>query len=145
MALPSAPGPGVATTGLGAGAPAYYEIGEPTGDFAGQPPKGVMMVIHGGGWSLHGPGAVASMRSRADRWRAEGWRTLNVGYRPCADSVQDVRWFYDRARELWNTAGPFCVMGSSAGGHLALMLAASRPGVACAIAHAGPTPSLIHI
>ena len=43
-----APGPGVKTNGLGAGAPVYYEIGAPTGSFAGVAPKGIMLVIHGG-------------------------------------------------------------------------------------------------
>ena len=32
------------------GAPAYYEVGLPTGAYAGQAPRGAMLVIHGGGW-----------------------------------------------------------------------------------------------
>ena len=44
---PSPPGDGVSTTGLPSGAPAYYEVGEPTGAYQGQAPKGVMLVIHG--------------------------------------------------------------------------------------------------
>src|SRR4051794_12887640 len=67
---------GVSTTSLGSGAPAYYEVGEPTGDYAGQTPKGVMLVIHGGGWFTVGGHAVETMRPEADRWRARGWRTL---------------------------------------------------------------------
>ena len=52
---------GVSTNHPGfAGAPAYYEVGLPTGAYAGQPPRGVMLVIHGGGWSP--PGSVACRR-----------------------------------------------------------------------------------
>src|SRR3954470_19479912 len=47
--------PGVTSDGLGA-MPAYYELGAPTGPHAGQPPKGVMLVIHGGGWWRVGKG-----------------------------------------------------------------------------------------
>src|SRR5205807_4742121 len=35
---------GVSTTGLGASAPAYYEVGEPSGAYAGQSPKGIMLI-----------------------------------------------------------------------------------------------------
>jgi hypothetical protein len=37
-----------------AGAPAYYEVGTPSGAFEGRSPVGVMMVVHGGGWSVTG-------------------------------------------------------------------------------------------
>jgi acetyl esterase/lipase len=134
-----APVTGVNTTALGSGAPAYYEIGQPTGDFAGRAPKGVMVIIHGGGWVSGGPGALAAMRGDADRWRARGWRTLNVSYRPCSDSLTDVLWFYDQARRLWGDSLPYCAMGASAGGHLALALAAVRDGVDCVIDQSGPT------
>src|SRR5205085_8689213 len=36
--------PGLNTTRLGPGAPAYYEVGTPTGIFGGQPARGVMMI-----------------------------------------------------------------------------------------------------
>ena len=135
----SAPAGDVSTDGLGAGAPAYYEIGEPTGAYAGQAPKGVMLVIHGGGWYSTGAGHVARMRPDADRWRARGWRTLSVTYRGCRASLSDVQWFYDRAVESWGDQLPYCALGSSAGGHLALMLAASRQTLDCAVDQAGPT------
>jgi acetyl esterase/lipase len=134
----SAPGSGISTTALGSAAPAYYELGEPTGSFAGNAPKGVMLIIHGGGWYSVGPGDVAAARPEADRWRSRGWRTLNITYRPCAQSFADVQWFYDRARTLWGSALPYCASGASAGGHLALLLAAARSSVACVISEAGP-------
>jgi acetyl esterase/lipase len=133
------PGPGVSTSGLPSGAPAYYEIGEPTGAYDGQPPKGVMLIIHGGGWEMVGPAYVGYERADADRWRARGWRTLNIDYRACNSSFADVQWFYDQARQLWGTGMPYCALGESAGGHLALMLAASRQSVACVVDEAGPT------
>jgi dienelactone hydrolase len=134
-----APPAGVSTTGLPSGAPAYYEVGEPTGEYEGQAPKGVMLVIHGGGWSVVGGYNVQKVRPEADRWRARGWRTLNITYHSCSQSIADVKWFYDAARTTWGTSMPYCATGQSAGAHLSLLLAASRPTVNCVIAEAGPT------
>lgn len=130
---------GVSTTAMGPGAPAYYEVGEPTGAYAGQAPKGIMLIINGGGWYLNGPGMVASNRQDADYWRAAGWRTVNLTYRPCSQSFGDVTWFYDQARALWGSSLPYCALGASAGGNLALMLAAARSTVSCVISEGGPT------
>jgi len=130
---------GVSTTTFGSSAPAYYEVGEPTGAFAGLPPKGVMLIINGGGWFMNGPGMVSAGRSDADYWRALGWRTVNLTYRPCSQSFSDVLWFYDQARALSGSGLPYCALGGSAGGNLALMLAAARPTVSCVISQAGPT------
>lgn len=134
----SPPEPGVSTTWLGAGAPAPYEIGPPTGIFAGRAPKGVMIVIHGGGWYHVGAADVAAMRNEANRWRERGWSTVNIDYRACGQSVDDVLWFYDAVRARSGST-PICATGSSAGGHLALLLAARRPDVACVISQGGPT------
>ncbi len=133
----TAPGPGVAAWSM-QGAPAYSEVGAPTGAYEGRSPKGVMMVIHGGGWRFAGPRAVASVRRMADPWRAEGWQTANVTYQGCSRSLSDVLWFYDRV-EASNPGLPVCIVGESAGAHLALMIAALRPGTDCAISHGGPT------
>jgi acetyl esterase/lipase len=95
----SAPDTGVSTTALGA-APAYYEVGQPTGAFLGQPGKGLMITIHGGGWFAVGPGEVVGQRPMANTWRDRGWETLNITYRPCAQSLLDVLWFHDAARLL---------------------------------------------
>jgi len=124
---------------MGSGAPAYYEVGEPTGAYTGQPPKGVMLIINGGGWFMNGGGMVASDRPDADYWRAAGWRTVNLTYRPCNQSFADVKWFYDQARAMWGSSAPYCALGASAGGNLALMLAAARSTVSCVISEAGPT------
>lgn len=133
---------GVSTSVLGPGAPAYYEVGDPTGAYAGQAPKGVMLIINGGGWFENGPGMVASDRVDADQWRADGWRTVNLTYRPCNQSFADVEWFYDHARALWGSGLPYCALGWSAGGNLALMLGAARSTLSCVISEAGPTDGL---
>ncbi|HVT76112.1 MAG TPA: prolyl oligopeptidase family serine peptidase [Acidimicrobiales bacterium] len=129
---------GEKTNGLGPDAPAYYEMGAPTGAFAGKPAKGVMLVIHGGGWHLVGKATVAYERRHADPWRARGWETVNVDYRGCAQSLADVTWFEQRV-ELLNPGARICVEGVSAGGQLALMLAATQPRVACVVSLGGVT------
>jgi len=122
-----------------AGAPAYYEVGLPTGSYAGQTPRGIMLVIHGGGWTITSVGAVQAMRPNADRWRARGWETVNLSYRPCGQSTADALWFYDRARDWFGAGARLCTLGLSSGGHLALLIGAQRPDLYCAVSQAGPT------
>jgi acetyl esterase/lipase len=98
-----------------------------------------MLIINGGGWYMNGAGMVASDRSDADYWRAAGWRTVNLTYRPCSQSFGDILWFYDQARSLWGSSLPYCGLGASAGGNLALMLGAARSTLSCVISEAGPT------
>ena len=98
-----------------------------------------MVTIHGGGWYVVGPGAVAAERPHADLWRNRGWETLNITYTACAQSVSDVLWFHDAARTLFGPHLPICSDGESAGGHLALMMADLRSDVGCAIAEGAPT------
>jgi acetyl esterase/lipase len=137
---PGPPPPGIRTSHPAfAGAPAYYEVGLPTGAYAGEAPRGVMLAIHGGGWWLVGAGKAQEMRADAERWRARGWLTVNFTYRPCGQSVADALWFYDRARSWVGTRAKICAIGTSAGGHLALLIGARRPGLYCAVSVAGPT------
>jgi acetyl esterase/lipase len=133
----TAPDDGVSTSALGA-APAYYEVGHPSGAHEGQPAKGVMLTIHGGGWYVVGKAAVAAERRVADTWRARGWKTVNVTYRGCADSLDDVLWFFDAVADRYPTL-PVCASGDSAGGHLALMVAVRRPLLDCVVNRGGPT------
>jgi acetyl esterase/lipase len=131
--------PGVSTSDPAfSGAPAYYEVGLPTGDHAGQAPRGLMLVIHGGSWVANGSFWVQTMRADADRWRARGWETVNLSYRACGQSLGDVLWFYDSARSAFGAA-TICALGTSAGGHLALLIGANRPDLYCAVSQAGPT------
>jgi len=136
---PATPRADLDPTALGA-LPFYYEVGEPSGAYAAQPAKGLLLLFHGGGWYSNGGGAVQALRGEADRWRARGWRTVNSSYRPCGVSVSDALMLYDRARAVYGATTALCTFGQSAGGHLALMVAAGRPGgVRCVVDDAGPT------
>jgi dienelactone hydrolase len=78
------------------------------------------------------------MRPDADRWRARGWKTVNLTYRACGQTASDVLWFYDKARTA-SGAAKICAFGTSAGGNLALLVGAYRPDLYCAVSQAGPT------
>ncbi|HEY1539662.1 MAG TPA: prolyl oligopeptidase family serine peptidase, partial [Solirubrobacteraceae bacterium] len=121
------------TTALG-GLPFAYEVGEPT---AGEPVRGTMILLHGGAWFSVGRAKLSLTREDAARWRARGWRTVNATYRACAASVGDVLALYDRVAGRYGTAQPICAFGRSAGGQLALLLAARRPRLDCVVAEAG--------
>jgi acetyl esterase/lipase len=113
----------------------YFELGDP---IPPRPTAPLMLVVHGGGWTDDGAGQVQSVRDQADMWRALGWRTLNLDYHACARSLGDVLAFYDHFRGLAR-GGAICAEGLSAGGQLALMLAADRPQIRCVIALAPET------
>lgn len=120
--------------------PFHYEVGAPSGDYAAQSPKGVMIVLHGGGWVSNGGAAVQGLRGEADRWRERGWLTVNSSYRACGLAAGDALLLYDRVRATYGAAVPVCALGQSAGGHLALIVAARRAGgVKCVIDQGGPT------
>ena len=128
---------GYSTTSLGE-APGYYEMAPPSGSHAGRRPVGMMILIHGGGWFITGPAAAKSMRSRAQQWRARGWAVISVSStNACGRWMGDLLWFYDRVHAL-DPGLPVCTVGESSGGHLAVMVAARRPNLACAISEAGP-------
>jgi acetyl esterase/lipase len=139
---PATPRADLDAAALGA-LPFYYEVGEPMGAYAGHRPRGVLILFHGGGWFSNGGGAAQNLRGEAERWRARGWRTVNSSYRPCGSSITDALSLYDRVRETYGSTSPLCTLGQSAGGHVALMIAALRPrGVNCVINQAGPTDAL---
>jgi acetyl esterase/lipase len=129
---------GVDTNALGP-APVEYEVGQPTGKFAGKKGKRVMILIHGGGWYITGHNALAAERPFANAWRSRGWTTVNIDYRACQGSVGDVVHMYDLVRGNVGPNVPICLQGESAGGHLALMVAAARSDVACVSVAGTPT------
>jgi acetyl esterase/lipase len=151
-------------------------------------PKGLVIIIHGGGWQDNGlnpvapdpnfPGAHQTTLDTRERWRARGWATAALSYRPSRQgpasakfkaltsfllgrpmtveeespvpgssrfSTADVEEFFvNRAGYLGanhaNLAGkPVCVVGYSAGAHLALWLAARHDSIACVVADGAPT------
>lgn len=136
------PGPGadLDTSSLGTAAPATYEIGAPTSTPERlEPARRVMMFVHGSAWMTVGRKAMRSEREIATKWRATGWQTVSISYRACRRSVGDVVRFYDLVRARVGPHVPICLRGQSAGGHLALMVAAKRPDVACVLSLASPT------
>jgi acetyl esterase/lipase len=134
----ASPGGLSSATGRTAGAlgplPAGYELRAPAGR-----PRGVALVVHGGAWRGVGPLEVARMRPEAERWVHRGWATANVDYRPCRRSLGDVLAAYDAIRRRAGPRTPIVAVGDSAGGQLALLVAARRPGVAAVVARAAPT------
>jgi dipeptidyl aminopeptidase/acylaminoacyl peptidase len=115
------------------GARAPAEIQRPKGE-----PRGIVLLIHGGGWTASGPEAVATVRGDARRFTQRGWLTYNVDHRPLQHAFADVRRTYDRLRRR-HPRIRICVHGVSSGGHLALMLAQRRPSVDCVIAVGAPS------
>jgi acetyl esterase/lipase len=128
----------VSSTALGR-TPTVYEVGRPAGRYAGRSPRGIMLLIHGGGWYIVGPGPLSTEREEALRWRRRGWLTVNLDYPACGRSLPGVLWFHDHVRARLGRHLPLCASGASAGAHLALMLAARRPDVACVVALGPPT------
>lgn len=130
-------------------APAGAELHQGLGSYAtaAQPrtikpahgtPGAALFGIHGGSWLLNGPEAVRLALRWDGRFVRRGWLVHNVDYRPGAAAFGDVLAEYDRFHRQHRRL-PVCAQGDSAGGHLALMLAAARPSVRCVIAEAAPT------
>lgn len=108
------------------------------------------MVIHGGGWVFTGPASLPLESTRVGWFTHLGWAVYQVDYRPGWLSVVDVVAAYDHLRHLY-PRGPICAYGESAGGQLAMLLAASRPSLRCVISVAGitdlvtlPASTLLH-
>jgi acetyl esterase/lipase len=111
----------------------------PSGPWRGRPARGLMMLLHGGGWYIVGPGPLSTERADADRWRRRGWLTINIDYPACARSLSGVLWFHDRVRARYGRRLALCAAGASAGAHLALMLAVRRRDVGCVVGLGTPT------
>lgn len=102
--------------------------------------RGTVILIHGGAWVDHGRQAAARQHLRhAARLNRLGFDTVAITYRPGIRSIADVAAAYDRLRRRLGNSEAICALGDSAGGHLALMLAAHRPRLDCAIARGAPT------
>lgn len=110
-----------------------YELEAPAAQ-----PRGVMLVIHGGGWVDVGAGQLAELRREVAVWLGRGWATANLDYRGCGSSLDDVVAAHDAIRNLVGPETPIAVVGESAGAQLGLLLAARRPDVAAVIAKAPP-------
>lgn len=91
--------------------------------------RGAVLLVHGGAWVFTGPNTL--LTSDAAWWQAHGFSTYDVDYRGGSDALADVVAAYDHLRSAVHV--PICVMGDSAGGTMALLLAVERPSVACVI------------
>jgi dipeptidyl aminopeptidase/acylaminoacyl peptidase len=109
----------------------------------GPVPKGWVMIIHGGGWQSVGREDVASEDSAVSFINHQDWAADNVDYRKGEHSLPDVLATYDALRKRVGSKTPICLLGHSAGGTLALLVAEHRPSVSCVISGAGPT-DLLH-
>jgi len=117
--------------------PAQLDL--PSGQFAGKPPRAVLILIHGAGWTGLSRAAYRSEAATAPLFTRLGYATMTIDYSPGAAGVRDVGRYYAVARRRFGTRTPICAVGTSAGGHLALMLAVRQPDLACVISLAGPT------
>jgi acetyl esterase/lipase len=113
-------------------------IGSPAGQFAGRRPRGAVLLIAGGGWIGVTPAALSHEVATALIFRRLGYLTVTVDYRAGAAGLTDSEQAYDLVRRRYGTL-PICAIGTSAGGTLALLLAAHRPELSCVISLAGPT------
>ncbi len=112
----------------------YKEVYRPP---AGQPARGAVLLLHGGGWASHVPALLDFTRPFGRRLARWGYVVWMVDYRSGAASLKDaVRW-YRRIRAAY-PGKPLCANGQSAGGHLALWVAVKTP-LRCVIDESGPT------
>ena len=121
-----------------------YEVFLPRGAASVDATKGVLLVMHGGGWLWNGKSTLQSMDPDIARWLERGFTAVNVDYHQFEQSRPDVTAFHDAVRAWAGPEALLGVLGGSAGGHLALMTAAERPDVEFAVSIAGPT-DLLHL
>lgn len=97
------------------------------------------MLIHGGSWKGLDRGSFNATLATAPVFQNIGFETLTVDYRRGAQGIDDVNRLYRDARRRVGPQMPICAVGVSAGGHIALMLAARNGDLSCVIDLAGPT------
>jgi alpha-beta hydrolase superfamily lysophospholipase len=100
-------------------------------------PKGVVILLHGGGWQPSLAAYQGEMPTAATLQRL-GYATVVIGYDEGATGFREIKQVYSKVRQRYPDL-PVCVHGFSAGGNLGLMLAAREPGIDCVLALAAPT------
>lgn len=87
-------------------------------------PKGLVILVHGGGWRPSTTAYMDSMQPAAASFRAKGWSTRIQAQHGGIQSYTDV---IRAATSYKQTIGkrPLCLYGESAGGHLAALTAAA--------------------
>jgi dienelactone hydrolase len=100
--------------------------------------RGAVLLVHPGGWIYTGKlFADLMMRDWGGQFD-DRYTTWSTTYTRGAQSVADTLAAYDALRAEVGPDTPICAMGTSAGGHLVLMLAALRD-PACVVAIGAPT------
>jgi dipeptidyl aminopeptidase/acylaminoacyl peptidase len=100
-------------------------------------PGAVVILLHGGGWQPN-PAGYRTQVAYGKLISAGGVATVAVGYGPGAAGLRQIEDVFSDARRCFPDV-PICAIGDSAGGNLALMLAAREPELACVIGRAAPT------
>lgn len=107
-------------------------------------PTALVVAIHGGGWIRGGPDQFKPMFSC---WRAAGFRCVAPAYRKWAEggtvrsSIDDTMAAARKAIARW-PALPVYLVGSSAGGLVAVMVALRLPGRIAGVALINPVLDL---
>jgi acetyl esterase/lipase len=100
------------------------------------PPKGVVILLHGGGWRSSRSGFEQEMPF-AETLQARGYATVVIGYSPGISGFNEIEETYAQVQRRYPGL-PICAHGISAGGHLALMLATREPDLDCVVDLVGP-------
>ena len=93
------------------------------------PGRAVVIGIHGGAWYGVGRELSMTVRDEPARSRRQGWDGVIVDHPRGGAAVASVLRSYDKVRARYPGL-PLCLDGESAGGHLALLVAAALPEVA---------------
>ena len=104
---------------------------------AGGDTKGVVILLHGGGWQPNRAAYESEMPTAAQLQRL-GYATVVIGYGEGATGFRQIRNVYSQVHRRYRGL-PVCVHGFSAGGNLGLMLAARERGITCVLGIAAPT------
>jgi acetyl esterase/lipase len=106
-------------------------------------PTPAVVIVHGGGWRT---GSRTSWAGRAsDLARRTGWATFAIDYdleRPSVqpDEVRDaIRWVQVHAADLGVDPHRVALLGSSAGGHLSMLVATTGAPIVAGVSLSGPT------
>lgn len=89
--------------------------------------RGTVVLAHGGAWSRTDPQRLESTDATAARLRTLGLRTVQIAYGTRQSGYAEVRAAVVRARRAYR--GRLLIAGESAGGHLAMLVAARHPGL----------------
>jgi alpha-beta hydrolase superfamily lysophospholipase len=114
--------------------PNQVKWSEPAGN---EEPKGVVILLHGGGWQPN-PLAYEAEMPLAEVLQKRGFATVVVGYGEGERGFREVEGIYEKVKKRYPKL-PVCVHGISAGGTLGLMLAAQESGLTCVVGLVTPT------